>query len=245
MSETIKFMDLISKHSSLIKKLMTEVKNSQKVSVTYAVLLDFMQAVLSDSKCSPSYPVSDGRMRGVFMIRAEGYDKCFEEDLKGFTVVERLKDKHSHLVYLISYDTIEMLPSVKAFWLYLFDTVFKYTESLSRKYQGTDCKITQLRAGMYILTYCVLMYTVINRGDWRNRGNIYSDHTLVELHPVSFYQSAPLVISGIASDCNITYMFPSVYFDESCLKAYIKDVSHIEDKVTFELYRDSFFIYPK
>lgn len=245
MSEDIKFLDLVSKHSSPIKKLVTEVKNSQKVSDTYYILLDFIKTVLGDSKCTPSYPVLDGRMRGVFLLKAEGYPKYLSKDLQGFTIAKKFKDEHSHLVYLVSYDTVEMSSSVRAFWLYIFDTLFKDTESLSTKYQGTDCKITQLRAGMYILTYCLLEHIVVNRGAWKKRGTIHAGQTLIELHPVSFYQSAPLVLRGIVSDYNyaVTYMLPGVYLDDSCLRTYIKDILQIENKLTYELYRDSFFIY--
>lgn len=243
MLEAINFLDLVKKHSSPIKKLMDEVKKNQKSSGTYMILLDFIKVVLSDSKCSPSCPVVDDRMRGVFIFEAEGYPKCFNEDLRGFTIARKFKDEHTHLVYLVSYDTVEMSPSVKTFWLYIFNTLFKDTESLSRKYQGTDCEATQLRAGMYILTYCLLTYIVVNRGAWRKRGNLYSNQTLIELHPVSFYHSAPLVLKGIASDCNVTCILPSVYFDDSCLRTYIRDVSQIENKLTYELYRDSFIIY--
>lgn len=245
MSEDIKFLDLVSKHSSPIKKLVTEVRNNQKVANTYNILLDFIKTVLGDSKCTPSYPVLDGRMRGVFICQAEGYPKCLSKDLQGFTIAKKCKDEHSHLVYLVSYDTVEMSPSVKAFWLYVFDTLFKDTESLSSRYQGTDCKTTQLRAGMYVLTYCLLAYIVVNNGAWRQKGNIHSSQTLIELHPVSFYKSVPLVLKGIASDYNytVTYMLPSVYFDSSCLRTYIRDVSQIENELTYELYRDSFFIY--
>lgn len=245
MSEDIKFLDLVSKHSSPIKKLVTEVKNNQKVSDTYYILLDFIKTVLGDSKCTPSYPVLDGRMRGVFLLKAEGYPKCLSEDLQGFTIAKNFKDEHSHLVYLVSYDTVEMSPSVRAFWLYVFDTLFKDTESLSTKYQGTGCEITQLRAGMYILTYCLLEHIVVNRGAWKKRGTIHAGQTLIELHPVSFYQSAPLVLRGIVSDYNyaVTYMLPGVYLDDSCLRTYIKDILQIENKLTYELYRDSFFIY--
>ena len=245
MSEDIKFLDLVSKHSSPIKKLVTEVKNNQKVSDTYYILIDFIKTVLGDCKCTPSYPVLDGRMRGVFLLKAEGYPKCLNKDLQGFTIAKKFKDEHSHLVYLVSYDTVEMTSSVRAFWLYMFDTLFKDTESLSAKYQGTDCEITQLRAGMYILTYCLLEHIVVNRGAWKKRGTIHAGQTLIELHPVSFYQSAPLVLRGIVSDYNyaVTYMLPGVYLDDSCLRTYIKDILQIENKLTYELYRDSFFIY--
>lgn len=245
MSEDIKFLDLVSKHSSPINKLVTEVKNSQKVSDTYYILLDFIKTVLGDSKCTPSYPVLDGRMRGVFLLKAEGYPKCLSKDLQGFTIAKKFKDEHSHLVYLVSYDTVEMSSSIRAFWLYMFDTLFKDTESLSAKYQGTNCEITQLRAGMYILTYCLLEHIVVNRGAWKKRGTIHAGQTLIELHPVSFYQSAPLVLRGIVSDYNyaVTYMLPGVYLDDSCLRTYIKDILQIENKLTYELYKDSFFIY--
>lgn len=243
MSEVNNFLDLVSKHSSPIKKLMDEVKKNQKLLGTHLILLDFIKVVLSDSKCSPSCPVVDDRMRGVFIFKPEGYPRHFNEDLQGFTIARNFKDEHSHLVCLVSYDTVEMSPSVRAFWLYIFDTLFKDTENLSRRYLGTACEATQLRAGMYILTYCLLTYIVVNKGAWRKRGSLYSNQTLIELHPVSFYQSAPLVLKGIASDCNVTCILPSVYFDDSCLRTYIKDVSQIENKLTYELYRDSFIIY--
>lgn len=220
------FSELYSRHSCQIKELLIGIENNE-------ILLDTMVCVLSGTNNSPAHPVKNGEMRGV--VVRELTSKSDYSFLDGFSVTMLCESKGT---CLISYDTHGMSDPVRNFWLYIFDTVFSSTETLAKGYLGlsdvTGNDILRVRAGMYIITYCLLeccLYPEDTRG------------LVLKLHPYSYANVVRDVLTGIAKDVKVHCGIPSIYNNVSTInKLYSHDLRQ-GNVVGYELKRDSFYLY--
>lgn len=218
------FSELYSTFSSRINELITNIENIDTI-------LDLIVCILSGSNNSPAYPVTNGEMRGVVIT-----NKRSKVSLNGFSTIDIASGSKG--TCMVSYDTKGMDGTVRDLWLYIFDTVFCATESLSERYLGltdvTGKDVLRVRAGMYIITYCLLeccLYPADTRG------------LALGLHPYSYAHVVSDILTGIAKDEGVHCGIPPIYYNDSIInKMYSHDLRK-EDRVGYELKRDSFYLY--
>lgn len=218
------FSELYSTYSSRINELIKSIENIDTV-------LDLIVCVLSGSNNNPDYPVTRGKMRGVVIT-----NKRSNISLNGFSTIDIASSSRG--TCMVSYDTRSMDDTIRDLWLYIFGTVFSATESLSKRYLGlsdvTGKDILRVRAGMYIITYCLLECCLYPPD---------TERLVIGLHPYSYAYVVSDILTGIAKDEGVHCGIPQVYCNDSAInKMYSHDLRY-EDKVGYELKRDSFYLY--